>query len=53
VVEFSSNGKFLAQFSVDTALGSAFGLALRTQGDGFVLTTVDDNTAVLDTWFVQ
>jgi len=53
VVEFSLTGKFVTQFSVDPALGSAFGIALRTLDDGFVLSTVDDNTAVLDTWVVQ
>jgi hypothetical protein len=53
VVEFSSTGKFVAQFSVDTVLGSAFGLALRTLDNGFIFSTVDDNTAVLDTWVVE
>jgi len=53
VVEFSSTGQFVAQFSVDTASGSAFGLALRTLDNGFVFPTVDDNTAVLDTWVVE
>jgi hypothetical protein len=53
VVEFSPTGKFVAEFSVDTVLGSAFGLALGTLDGGFVFTTVDDNTAVLDTWVVE
>jgi hypothetical protein len=56
VVEFSSKGQFLAQFSVDPALGSAFGLALRTVGDGFIFATVDDAnpvSPVLDTWVVE
>jgi hypothetical protein len=53
VVEFSSTGKFVAEFSVDSALGSAFGIALSTPNNGFVFSTVDDNTAVLDTWVVE
>ena len=53
VVEFSPTGKFVAQFSVDPALGSAFGIALRTVDDGFIFATVDDNTAVLESWVVE
>jgi hypothetical protein len=41
-------GKFVAQFQVDPNAGSAFGLTLRSRGNGFVLATVDDITAVLD-----
>jgi hypothetical protein len=55
VVEFTPGGQFVSQFSADSSAGSAFGIALRSQGDGFVFATVDDNTAntVLMIWIVQ
>jgi hypothetical protein len=53
VVEFTAKGQFVSQFSVDSAAGSAFGLALRPIDDGFVFATVDDTTAVLDIWVVK
>jgi hypothetical protein len=53
VVEFTVEGQFVSQFSVDPAAGSAFGLALRPIDDGFVFATVDDTTAVLDIWVVR
>lgn len=53
VVEFNHEGKFIAEFSVDPAAGSAFGIALRQFEDGFVFATVDDTTAVLDIWVVK
>lgn len=53
IVEFTAEGQFVSQFSVDPAPGGAFGLALRPREDGFVFATVDDNTVVLDIWVVQ
>ena len=53
VVEFATAGKFVAQFQVDPNAGSAFGIALRSHGNGFVFATVDDTTAVLDIWVVH
>jgi len=53
VVEFTAEGQFVSQFSVDPAPGGAFGLALRPLEDGFVFATVDDNTVVLDIWIVK
>lgn len=54
VVEFTKEGQFVSQFSVDSAAGSAFGIALRRQFQGgFIFATVDDNTAVLDVWVVK
>ena len=53
VVEFTAAGEFVAQFQVDPNAGSAFGIALRSHGNGFVLATVDDTTAVLDIWAVR
>ena len=53
VVEFTPGGRFVSEFSVDPASGSAFGLAVRALEDGFIFATVDDNTAVLDIWVVS
>jgi hypothetical protein len=53
VVEFTSEGEFVAQFQVDPNAGSAFGIALRPLGNGFIFATVDDTTAVLDIWVVR
>jgi hypothetical protein len=53
IVEYDSTGQFVAQFSVDTAAGSAFGLALEPVNDGFRFAAVDDGTNVLDIWVVQ
>jgi hypothetical protein len=53
IVEFTREGEFVAQVSVDPAPGGAFGLALRPLEDGFVFATVDDNTVVLDIWIVK
>lgn len=53
VVEFTPEGRFVSEFSVDPVAGSAFGIALKALDDGFVFATVDDNTAVLDIWIMQ
>lgn len=53
VVEFTHTGQFVAEFSVDSAAGSAFGIALKQFEDGFTFATVDDTTAVLDIWVVK
>lgn len=55
VVEFTPTGGFVAEFSVDSAAGSAFGIAFRQSKGGFVFATVDDNTAVsaLEIWIVK
>ena len=53
VVEFTPAGQFVAQFQVDPTSGSAFGIALRPDGNGFVFATVDDTTAVLNIWAVR
>ena len=43
-VEFSPRGEFVAEFSIDPTAGSAFGLAIRRFGDGFIFAAVDDGT---------
>jgi hypothetical protein len=53
IVEFNSKGKFVAQFSIDPASGSAFGLALQSSTDGFQFAAVDDALNVLDVWVVK
>lgn len=53
IVEFTRTGNFVAEFSVDAAAGSAFGIALKPFEDGFTFATVDDTTAVLDVWVVK
>ncbi len=53
IVEFTSRGKFVAQFSIDPAPGSAFGIALVPFRDGFSFAAVDDGLNVLDVWVVQ
>ena len=53
IVEFTAKGKFVAQFSIDPAPGSAFGLALESSEDGFRFAAVDDALNVLDVWVVK
>ncbi len=53
IVEFASNGKFVAQVSVDPALGGAFGIGLATSNNGFTFAAVDDNTSKLEIWEVK
>jgi DNA-binding beta-propeller fold protein YncE len=50
IVEFTAGGRFVAERSVDSASGSAFGLALEQRGDDFRFTAVDDGQNVLDVW---
>jgi uncharacterized protein (TIGR03118 family) len=50
LVEFTPQGRFVGQFSVDPNAGSAFGLAV-TNHDGILrLAAVDDFTNALDIW---
>ncbi|HXZ13556.1 MAG TPA: hypothetical protein VEG64_14305 [Candidatus Sulfotelmatobacter sp.] len=53
IVEFTREGKFVAQVSVDPAEGGAFGLALRAHGDDFVFAAVDDNVPDIQIWVVH
>ena len=51
LVEFTIQGKFVAQFSVDPNNGGAFGLAIQTLGNVAVrAAAVDDNTNQLTIW---
>ncbi len=53
IVEFTSTGAFVAQFSIDSAPGSAFGVALVPFKNGFIFAAVDDGLNVLDIWVVH
>lgn len=53
IVEFTADGRFVAEFSIDSAAGSAFGLALQQFGNGFRFTAVDDGVNQLDIWQVK
>jgi hypothetical protein len=50
IVEFTTDGRFVKQISVDPAQGGSFGLAVRTTEDKAILAAVDDNTATLTIW---
>jgi hypothetical protein len=52
LVEFTTHGKFVSQFSVDPATGGAFGLAFGIIGGTERLAAVDDNAAALDIWTI-
>jgi hypothetical protein len=55
IVEFTREGKFVAQFSVEPmTAGAAFGLAVEPMlGGGFRLAAVDDAMNTLDLWVVR
>lgn len=53
ITEYSATGKFIGQFQIDPAIGSAFGLAIVPLGDGFRLAAVDDGNNILDVWDVR
>jgi DNA-binding beta-propeller fold protein YncE len=54
LVEFTPQGKFVAQFQVDPGpAGAAFGLAISGFGDNIRFAAVNDNQNQLDTWNVQ
>jgi hypothetical protein len=50
IVEFTVEGQFVKQLSVDPAQGGSFGLAVRTSEDTAVFAAVDDNTSTLLVW---
>lgn len=53
IVEFTTNGRFVKQLSVDPAPGGAFGLAVQVSGDTATFAAVDDNTASLLIWHLD
>jgi hypothetical protein len=53
VVEYTAAGRFVGQFSVNSSLGSAFGIALRSSDDGSRFAAVDDTLNAVDVWVVR
>jgi hypothetical protein len=53
IVEFTIEGKFVKQISVDPAQGGSFGLAVATSGDVARFAAVDDNASVLLIWTLR
>lgn len=51
--EYTQQGKFVAEFSIDPSPGSAFGLAVVPSDRGFRFAAVDDGINVLDIWDVK
>jgi hypothetical protein len=50
IVEFTTNGKFIKQLSVDPNLGGSFGLNVAVNGLASVFAYVDDNQNTLTIW---
>ena len=50
IVEFTVNGQFVTQLSVDPSQGGSFGLAVNVQNNIATFAAVDDNTASLLIW---
>lgn len=53
IVEFTKDGMFVKQLSVDPAQGGAFGLAVHNSEDVSTFAAVDDNTATLTIWQIN
>jgi hypothetical protein len=52
IVEYDTNGQFVAQRSINVAPGSAFGLAFGSSDNTLRFAAVDDAQNVLDIWFL-
>jgi hypothetical protein len=50
IVEFTIEGQFVKQISVDPLQGGAFGLAVAAFGNTAKFAAVDDNTSLLLIW---
>jgi hypothetical protein len=50
IVEFTKDGQFVKEISVDPSFGGAFGMAVMTRGDTARFAAVDDNTSSLLIW---
>ncbi|PVX59505.1 hypothetical protein C7402_15214 [Paraburkholderia unamae] len=54
IVEFTVDGQFVAEMSVDSTAGSAFGLAFGVDGKGHsAFAAVDDNTNTATVWMLR
>jgi hypothetical protein len=52
LTEFTQSGKFIAQYQVDSVIGSAFGVAIEQVNDRILFAAVDDNTSTVSIWSV-
>jgi hypothetical protein len=50
IIEFTKEGKFVKEISVDPAQGGSFGLAVHSNEDTAIFAAVDDNTSTLLIW---
>jgi len=50
IVEFTTDGQFVNELSVDPNLGGSFGLAIHNMADQSTFAAVDDNTSSLTIW---
>jgi hypothetical protein len=50
LVEFTPQGHFVAEFSVDASVGGAFGLAATDDNGQLRFAAVDDNTKTVSVW---
>jgi hypothetical protein len=53
LVEFTPDGRFVAQLSIDSSAGSAFGLAVESSENQIHLAAVDDTLNMLDIWTIN
>jgi hypothetical protein len=53
IVEFTTDGKFVKEISVDPNLGGSFGLSVAAHDDIARFAAVDDNAATLTIWTLQ
>lgn len=53
IIEFTQQGMFVAEFSVDPSQGAAFGIALQSSEDQIHFAAVDDGTNMLDVWKIK
>lgn len=53
IVEFTVDGQFVKEISVDPAFGGAFGLAARVGQQFPILAAVDDNVASIFIWHIS
>jgi uncharacterized protein (TIGR03118 family) len=53
LVEFTTHGKFVGEFSIDKDTGGAFGIALSVSDGALRFAAVNDNTNNLDVWTFQ
>ena len=52
IVEFTKQGHFIKQLSVDPAQGGSFGLAVKANEENAFFAAVDDNTSSLTVWTI-